>query len=395
MTTSFAELLGPPPPDPIPVDWPGVEAWLGLRLPSSYKALADSYGPIFVGGRLWLEVPAARDDRFDYAADLARVHKFCGAVSVDLPAEDRPRFHPKPGGLLAWGHTTLSERLFWNTGVSDDPERWTVVIFQQRELDRGGNPWLDLEMPFDEALAAIVRSGVRLPGDGTLGPLEPTVERTRAFLKARPWVVPPPPEPKPAPDPRRLTAFTEGTGLAALCELVPPPPAPYLGEGSWDGLFERLGTRLPTEFVDLMERYGYGNFADWLRFPAPLRSDHRGLAEQVEESLSIYRDLRDEFPDSQPLAVWPESGGFLPFADTHGGDEIGWLTLGEPDEWPVIVYPRHNDQGPPLAGRLTDLILEWLRGNFTTDGFASLYVDEEDPFETIRFEGMSPAPERA
>ncbi|WP_143267679.1 SMI1/KNR4 family protein [Amycolatopsis alba] len=356
--------------------------------------MVDVYGPVFVGGRLLLKAPVARDDRFDYADELAHVHKFCGAVSMDLPVDDRPRFHPKPGGLLVWGSTTFSEHLFWDTGASDDPEHWPVVVHQQRALNQGENPWFDLEMPFEEALTAIVRTGVRFP-DTTLGPLAPTVERSLDYLKARSWGVPPPPEPKPAPDPRRLAAFTQGTGLDALCELVPPPEAPYLGEGSWEELFERLGTRLPTEFVALTERYGYGYFADWLHVPAPLRSDHRGLAKSVEESLYNYRDLRNDAPDYQPLAVWPEPGGFLPVLETQGGDEIGWLTLGEPDEWPVIVYPRHNDQGPPLTGLLTDLILEWLRGNFTTDGFVRLFVDEADPFETIRFEGVSPAPEQA
>ena len=38
--------------------------------------------------------------------------------------------------------------------------------------------------------------------------------------------------------------------------LVPPPEVPYLGGGTWEGLFEELGTRLPDEYVALMDRYG-------------------------------------------------------------------------------------------------------------------------------------------
>jgi hypothetical protein len=34
----------------------------------------------------------------------------------------------------------------------------------------------------------------------------------------------------------------------------------------------------------------------------------------------------------------------------------------------LIVFPRHADQGPPLPANLTDTLLEWLRGRFTTEG---------------------------
>ncbi|MCY0928530.1 hypothetical protein OTB20_20455 [Streptomyces sp. H27-H1] len=45
------------PHGPVPVDWPAVEAWLGLPLPADYKQLADTWGPVQFGGRIAVVTP--------------------------------------------------------------------------------------------------------------------------------------------------------------------------------------------------------------------------------------------------------------------------------------------------------------------------------------------------
>lgn len=177
--------------------------------------------------------------------------------------------------------------------------------------------------------------------------------------------------------------------MAALTALVPPPRKPFLGDGTWEWLHERLGTRLPTEYVTLMETYGGGCWTNWLRVSAPLSTGEHGLAEEVRWVCDAYRGLRAEYPQFQPLAVWPEPGGFLPFANSIDGDQLGWLTEGPtPDDWPLIVYPRHAEQGPPLTGTLTDTLLEWLRGRFATEGLPSL-GRVKDPLDHIGFEALA------
>ncbi|WP_018220958.1 hypothetical protein [Salinispora pacifica] len=44
------------------------------------------------------------------------------------------------------------------------------------------------------------------------------------------------------------------------------------------------------------------------------------------------------------LPVWPEPGGFLPFANSIDSDELGWLTEGNPDEWPLIIFELWDDE---------------------------------------------------
>lgn len=87
------------------------------------------------------------------------------------------------------------------------------------------------------------------------------------------------------------------------------------------------------------------------------------------------------------VPLWPEPGGFLPFGDSIDGDQLGWLTCGEPDEWPLIFALRHAHQGPPLAGPPADTVLEWLRGRLVTPGLCR-FGKYDDPLEYAEFQSF-------
>lgn len=156
---------------------------------------------------------------------------------------------------------------------------------------------------------------------------------------------------------------TDQTALAALTALVPPPDAPLTGDRSWDWSFAKLGTRLPTEYIALMDTYGSGEWLDWLYFPHPRLTGERHLLHTVRWITHAHRDRRHLFPDSYSYPVWPEPGGFLFFARTINADWLAWDTEGDPDDWPVVHHSRH------FAGRrtksehdLTTTLLNWVRG---------------------------------
>ncbi|MTE19068.1 hypothetical protein F0L17_07980 [Streptomyces sp. TRM43335] len=376
----------PTAPAPLAVDWAAVESRLGLRLPSGYKALVSAHGPLDIGEYLWMHAPCERGGRFDYGDWLWEIHRECRIASRRTPPYQPPPFHPEPGGLLAWGETRGSCRLFWDTGACDDPDRWPVVV-HDRDAGSDENPWLHWGTTLTETVAALLTDGLPLPGGRTLGPLPATVRRTAFLTDARPWT-PPERDPESVPEAGgvRRAALAGGHGLETLTRLVPPPATPYLGDGTWEWLFAELGTRLPDEYVTLMERYGSGHWGNWLSFFTPLRTVGEGLVHHARETADNYRRLRGEFPEYHPLAVWPEPGGFLPFAVSVDSDHLGWLTEGEPNDWPVTVWPRHADQGPALPGTLTDILLQWLRGDLVTEGLAGL--DEGD--DPLAFAEFSP-----
>ncbi|MEU2725091.1 hypothetical protein [Streptomyces smyrnaeus] len=404
----------PQAPAPVPVDWPAVESWLGLRLPGDYKELVTAYGPLDIGEYVWVHAPCVQRDRFDYGDWLRETHRQTRINSRGAGPDGPPPFHPAPGGLLAWGETRGSARLFWDTSASDDPDEWPVVLFDRDPYPSPDphaasttRPWYHLGRTATETLTALLTDGIAMDGGGRFGPLPGTARRTAFLPDAAPWT-PPPPEPE--HDPARRAALSEGSGTAALTTLVPPPPEPYLGDAAadgWEPLFTELGTRLPREYVTLLNTYGAGCWSQWLRFHTPLRraegaapgspspGDGRGpvggFVRHVQEANDAYRSLRANWREEYPLAVWPEPGGFLPFANSIDGDVLGWLTEDEdPDRWPLLVWPRHAPQGPPLEGTLVETLLAWLRGHFAAPGFAELDEDD-DPLDFIGFEPWTDA----
>lgn len=387
---AFTALVGPPP-DPAPaVDWAAVEAWLETPLPADYKALASAYGPVEIGhpdsAAIRLHTPCvSADGRYAYGSWLVETHRH-SAIRPRMFTRERRRFLPDEGGLLAFATTSGGDHLFWDTSAAD-PDAWPVVLLTTSVAVGGDAPWVAYEVPLTELLRAAVRDGVPNPGEpgGLLGPLPRTVRTWAPLSGATPWS---PPPRGTYVDARQHAALTEGEGLDAITALIPPPLTPRLGEGSWEAVFERLGTRLPADFVALAETYGAGNWSWWLDMPAPLDLDHRsGLAAGVEEMLDGYRQLRDAHPAYYPLPAWPAPGGFLPVASTIDGDQIGWCAEGDdPDRWRVAVNPRHAEQGPPLAGDFTGTLLNWLRGGRpSTEGFFWLRKDQ-DPLEHMFFE---------
>ncbi|ONK11504.1 SMI1/KNR4 family protein [Streptomyces sp. MP131-18] len=385
----LSALLGPPAAAPVPVDWPAVESWLRLRLPADYKALAAAYGPLDIGDCLWLHTPCVQAGHFDWGTWLRTTHRHCRISSRDAPPNEPPPFHPAPGGLLAFGMTRSSSHLFWDTAACADPDRWPVVLFHQDAVYRGINPWRSYGTPLLDFLDGVLATGMPLPGGGTLGPLPPTARRTAFLPGAVPWV-PPAPGAEPVPAARRRAALREGSGLDALRLLTPPPRVPRLGPGDWPALFDRLGTRLPADYLALMSRYGAGCWMGWLRFLTPLRTGEDGFVRHVAQTLNGYRTLREHDPQGHRLPLWPAAGGFLPFANSIDGDQFGWLTEGDPDGWPLTVWPRHADQGPPLPGTLTEVLLAWLRGTLSAEGLPGLDRDD-DPLEYATFEPWTDA----
>ncbi|BAC74471.1 hypothetical protein AQJ43_16405 [Streptomyces avermitilis] len=391
MTQDLADFTAPHaerPPVPLAVDWAAVEKWLGLRLPGEYKRLIDRHGPMDFGEYVWIHGPCAEEGRFDYGDWLREKHRAARIELRDLPEDERYAVHPAPGGLLAWGCSRGSDVFFWDTSSSDDPDRWTVVVRHSGSVPGSGlRNW----HPYDLTLGAYLRHTVRdtwelpSPPGPLIGPLPGSVARTAFLPTAAPWTPPARTAPRLTETQRRV-ALETGAGLAALRLLCPPPATPYLGGGRWASLFAELGTRLPREYVTLMDEYGAGCWSEWLRFLTPLRTGERRFRTHIEQTTGGYRKHRESYPEQYPLPAWPEPGGFLPFACSIDGDYLGWLAEGpDPDTWPLIVWPRHAPQGPRLESGLVDTLVAWQRGLLTAPGLAGLDEDD-DPVEFARFE---------
>ncbi|MGW3370256.1 SMI1/KNR4 family protein [Streptosporangium canum] len=151
------------------------------------------------------------------------------------------------------------------------------------------------------------------------------------------------------------------TALDRLVALVPPPAVPSVGAVTWEEVCADMRVQLPADYVAFIERYGACQFARWLSIydPRRLPKDYR---RQVAEWGDDYRDMRDDDPEAYPLAMWPEAGGFLPWGSTIDGEDMGWLTAGDPVDWPVIVLYRHDVAMEPVSETMTEFLAGWVSG---------------------------------
>ena len=128
--------------------------------------------------------------------------------------------------------------------------------------------------------------------------------------------------------------------LDRLRQLLPPPDHPVepgRPEG-WAAVERALGTGLPGDFKAFTERYGSGTVDDFLYLFNPFAAGQDGnLVVEKDRVLAAYRQTRARFPDRLVLPPFPEPGGVLPLGRTDNGDELYWVTDGDPDRWPVAL----------------------------------------------------------
>ena len=151
--------------------------------------------------------------------------------------------------------------------------------------------------------------------------------------------------------------------LDRLREIAPPPAEP-LEPGvpeRWPEVEAALGTALPADFKAFTELYGSGKFDDLLYLLNPFARDQAGnLVHEKDAMLAAYAETRAKFPKRLPLPPFPEPGGLLPLGRSDNGNELYWLTEGEPDAWGVVAFggrsTRHEVHRHPVTGFLARLL---------------------------------------
>ena len=128
--------------------------------------------------------------------------------------------------------------------------------------------------------------------------------------------------------------------LERLRELLAPPADPVEPgrPDGWSAVERSLGTGLPGDFKAFTELYGSGKVDDFLYMFNPFTAGQDGnLLVEKDRVLAAYCQTRARFPGRLPLPAFPELGGVLPLGRTDNGDELYWVTDGQPDGWPVAL----------------------------------------------------------
>ena len=129
-----------------------------------------------------------------------------------------------------------------------------------------------------------------------------------------------------------------------IVRIIPPPVNPtYTGdEASWREFEAELPFVLPSDYRDYITTYGLGCLGDMFvvyspfcpikvnNFQVNCRDVRSNLINECEEWLS------EDVTESHP--------GLILFGHDTNGSNLHWLTVGDPDEWPIIVGGGRNWQ---------------------------------------------------
>ena len=137
--------------------------------------------------------------------------------------------------------------------------------------------------------------------------------------------------------------------IKALSKILPPPKSPVEAprESQWLAVERHLGTRLPTDYKQLVGTYGTGKIDDfiWLANPFSKSMPWFSWVCRTLGGLSAVRQSGGK--KAVPHAIFPEPSGLLPWASSENGNVFYFRTAGEPDEWPTVVIeargPRFDE----------------------------------------------------
>lgn len=161
--------------------------------------------------------------------------------------------------------------------------------------------------------------------------------------------------------------------IKELLALVPPPKDPLDTHGDWSAVEVVVDLMYPSDFKELIARYGSGRFFfdGHLEVFNPFTISGLARIKTVEKQFRAGRDGGS----GSSLPIHPEKDGLFPWGSDENGNRYAWLTKGKSDKWPVI-FLGHGYEEQPIQFR-TD-ITGFLAG-YATDRFKQL-AQPGEPF---------------
>jgi len=150
------------------------------------------------------------------------------------------------------------------------------------------------------------------------------------------------------------------------------PPAGAAAPTPWADAVPVLGSALPADYRDFVDRYGGGDIDGELAVLHPYRGETvpgapPGFAGFAAFAADVGRDLAALQAEGLPgpsYPLFPSPGGLLVWGVTLNADRLFWDTAGtDPDGWPVVVWFRHRaEPWAAFEGPMTRFLLDLVSG---------------------------------
>lgn len=139
--------------------------------------------------------------------------------------------------------------------------------------------------------------------------------------------------------------MTPQNSFEKLAEMMLPRPGGGL-EVDWDVVEEAWGLEFPSDYKKVIAHYGDVLLEGYLEVIAPTTSTPDTCDEPAAPLGGmgfITADTRDTWTDTEPTGIDAEPGELVTWGAASSADLFCWLTRGEPDKWPVVVFSHGDD----------------------------------------------------
>jgi hypothetical protein len=145
-----------------------------------------------------------------------------------------------------------------------------------------------------------------------------------------------------------------------LVALIPPPAKPIDNDGDWSVPERELGATFPTDFKQLIQRYGTGYFWGSLVVANPLSKQFRNPIQGLLKHCQKQRKM-----GILTCSLFPEKSGLLPWGTDDNGHLYCWLTTGRPVSWPVVqIFHGYESEIEPVPGPITSYLVKFVGNKY-------------------------------
>jgi hypothetical protein len=163
-----------------------------------------------------------------------------------------------------------------------------------------------------------------------------------------------------------------------LTQLVPPASEP--SRKDWSLVESEIGTALPCDYKELIDRYGGGLFDNcfWLLEPG-CANKHYDLFIEVKERAEAF-ELLWGHGEEKPSELEEESSRVIPWATTENGEFVFWLARPgqDPDTWTVMVNEGRGPEWEHHQMTCASFLVAVLEGGVRSETLWELPVAEHE-----------------
>lgn len=175
--------------------------------------------------------------------------------------------------------------------------------------------------------------------------------------------------------------------LEELLKIVPPPEEPIEAstEAEWARVQSRLGIVLPPDYKRYINQYGSGRIGAFLLVLNPFSASHYlNLFQASVDWIGELRQLKSKWGEIEcPYPLYPQSGGLLPWGYTENGNRLYWRTVGEAENWPIVVNEARGPQFEEFDHTMHGFLVKLLTGMLQSHLLPTDFTDDARSFASI------------